>query len=312
MDLDNDGIKDLFFGQPNGRLTHYKGKGHLIFDPVGTEGDLQVNSKDFTMYYYAFPEIVDWNDDGLWDLIAHGKHNWDDAPNLLVFINEGTAGQYVFSKELQYQNEGGIGFPYIEPRVVPTVADLDYDGKKDIILGAANGEIHFYSNQGTNSAPLFDFDSKVVLTNDSGKYWTTVLPEVKPDIADLNGDGRLDIITGGCGNGKGEGGGSELDVYISYGYGDVGNNKIIKNSASLHNEKLFEIKVMNGKCHIANESDNDVSVSLYNLRGLEIVKKQKLSSKKSVVFTNLTIGNFYIAKIMNSEFVVSKKVLITK
>ncbi|MHC4942816.1 MAG: hypothetical protein ACYTG7_07320 [Planctomycetota bacterium] len=40
---------------------------------------------------------------------------------------------------------------------IPTVADMNNDGKKDLIVGRfEEGHIHLYLNQGTNLNPLFD------------------------------------------------------------------------------------------------------------------------------------------------------------
>ncbi len=306
MDLDNDGIKDLFFGNSNGGLMHYKGKGNLVFDEVGK---LQSNGSDFHVSYFAFPEVVDWNEDGLWDLLVHGKHNWDNATNLILFINEGTKEQYVFGKEKQSKDEGGTGFPYIEPRVVPTVTDLDYDGKKDIILGAANGELHFYSNVGTNNAPEYDFNNKVVIQNDGGSYWTENLPEVKPDFADINGDGLLDVVTGGNG---GKGGATEPGIYISYGYGSVENKekKIVAVKHGISNN--FKINYSNGKCLISNESTKMSTFSIFDLSGATVIGEQKLAAKRSVSISRLTVGKFYIAKIFSQGNTISKKLILIR
>jgi hypothetical protein len=44
----------------------------------------------------------------------------------------------------------------------PTAADWDGDGKKDLLMGQFNqGNIWFYSNQGTDAAPSFGSGTKI-------------------------------------------------------------------------------------------------------------------------------------------------------
>ncbi len=71
----------------------------------------------------------------------------------------------------------------------PTLGDLDGDGDLDLVIGEASGALNYYRNDGTRTAPAFTLVSDEWLGLDVGRRSTPVL-------ADLDGDGDLDLLVG--------------------------------------------------------------------------------------------------------------------
>ena len=67
------------------------------------------------------------------------------------------------------------------------------DGKKDLIIGALDGKIHVYINEGTNTEPDFRTEEIVQANGED-----LVVPSLRssPVIRAFDGDGQLDILTG--------------------------------------------------------------------------------------------------------------------
>ena len=74
----------------------------------------------------------------------------------------------------------------------PSLGDLDGDGDLDAIVGQADGTLHFFLNTGSASAPAF--------TQQTGAANPFNLMDVgydaAPALADLDGDGDLDVVLG--------------------------------------------------------------------------------------------------------------------
>ncbi len=72
----------------------------------------------------------------------------------------------------------------------PALADIDGDGDLDAFLGSSGGDIHFFSNTGSASAPAFASSS----LNPFGL--ANVGQRSSPELADIDGDGDLDAFIG--------------------------------------------------------------------------------------------------------------------
>ena len=72
---------------------------------------------------------------------------------------------------------------------VPALGDLDGDGDLDLVVGEASGTLNFFRNDGSGTAPAFAPAVEEWLGIDVGRRAT-------PALADLDGDGDLDLLVG--------------------------------------------------------------------------------------------------------------------
>jgi hypothetical protein len=170
----------------------------------------------------AAPELVDWNNDGLTDLLvgqAGGK--------IALFINRGVKGLPVFSgySNLKYINGEEIVSPDSHAACVcfgggpacatPRVADWNNDGRKDMIVGswgAANNGLVVFLNVGTDASPVFKQPQfcRFAIGSFSNYNGTGM-----PCLADWNGDGLLDVINGELCSTYGSLPNGTLDVFLA-------------------------------------------------------------------------------------------------
>jgi len=145
----------------------------------------------------------DWNEDGKKDIIS-GSNNGC----VYAYLNTGTNIQPIFSKsrwvssvKISRLNEKTnllylpSDCPYRDASLSPYIVDWNNDGKKDIVLGQASGEISVFINIWSNKQPIFSPEIKL---NDGD---IDVGSSSSPAMVDWNGDGKKDLIVG---NQKGE------------------------------------------------------------------------------------------------------------
>lgn len=176
-DLDGDGDLDLVVGnkldsgQRAGSLTLYVNEGSATAPSFREAGKLDVDEG-----YQMSPAFGDLDGDGDPDLVLG---SWRDQ---LAW----------------YRNEGGMKFTLADSAAFklsrgshasPSLGDLDGDGDLDVVVGENSGEVGWFRNVGSASAPQFELVSDTI----SG-----VRPNRRsaPRLVDIDGDGDLDIVTG--------------------------------------------------------------------------------------------------------------------
>jgi len=198
-DWDNDGLNDLIVGEGGGGYTEGKVR---IYINAGTASQPQ-----FTTYFYAqanggnltcpgsgclgcFPRVVYWDADARKDLLvgqADGK--------VKLFLNIATdenptfgAGSFLQVGPLASKANIDAG-----DRATPSAVDWNSDGKKDLVVGALDAKIHLFINEGTDTAPDFRVQT---FAQANGSDLLVPPSRSSPDVLDLNGDGKKDILTG--------------------------------------------------------------------------------------------------------------------
>lgn len=84
-----------------------------------------------------------------------------------------------------------VGFPIISPENI-CVTDVDRDGKNDLLVGKTDGRLQYWRNEGTISNPDYELEDDSFLGLSSSALRTSPACST----ADLNGDGKTDLIIG--------------------------------------------------------------------------------------------------------------------
>lgn len=187
VDLDGDSLKDLVIGGFNG-LNYYKNIGSATHPEWQKDSTVFANINPI-IGQDPKPAFADLDGDGDLDLfIGAGESilGGPDAGVTLGFRNIGTklAPSFVLDSTLV------AGIPDIGLNSFPAFADINNDGKIDLLLGRDTQTFVFFKNTGTSAAPVWTSDNSFTGNFESTTYWKD------PTFCDLNGDGKTDIIYG--------------------------------------------------------------------------------------------------------------------
>lgn len=148
---------------------------HVVGNGVNGRSGLAVSGA-------AAPFLVDFDNDSLFDLLVG-----DAAGQLTLF----PAMQLTSRGQLYFQPGKSLGLP-VMPGAVPFVADWNNDGRKDLLVGQADGTVKLFLNAGQEATPAFGAGQDLVVVG-------TVLNvggKAAPVVLDFDRDGVKDLVVG--------------------------------------------------------------------------------------------------------------------
>lgn len=198
-DIDDDGDLDLLLGRSNDN--------QLKFYESQVVENLSIN---WTTPEYSMlgdqgsrirPVLIDWDNDGDLDIILGNS-----AGEVKYFRNDGTPENYNFVYNGTWIDVGDYASP--------TFADVNNDGKIDMVCGENDAHMHLYNNTGTVENPVWvEIDSDMFNgCNYGGCSYTRGIPL----LVDFDNDGDYDIFSGGTYTDR------DRRTYIAY-YENTGN-----------------------------------------------------------------------------------------
>lgn len=183
-DWNGDGHFDLLLGDGEGRVILYENNGRQSFV---RKGPLQAGGRPLEVAGPSAPFAIDWDGDGVLDLLV------GDGEGRVHLFKGTAAGSLAMSAGEPLAADGepfSVGL-----HAAPFATDWNGDGRLDVLVGGGNGEIVLLLGQEggtlTNAGPLTGQQY-----NFFGTRTINVGHNAVPIVADWNGDGKKDLLTG--------------------------------------------------------------------------------------------------------------------
>jgi len=223
-DYDKDGDFDLLSGSWDGKFVYFKNYGNY------KKPDFKITATNFSSLdpgSYSSPIFVDIDGDGDMDIVSgaldgllycyinngtgfalnstvFAGHDigWQSIPAACDIDNDGDQdilmGAETGANTKFLRNNGGLSFTQDNSFITgitlpgysrPTFADVDNDGDFDLLFGRMGGTITYYENTGNKTAPVWTLNTTMF-------DGIEVKQNAAPGLADVDGDGKNDMIIG--------------------------------------------------------------------------------------------------------------------
>ncbi|GIL22215.1 MAG: hypothetical protein BroJett042_07280 [Bacteroidota bacterium] len=189
MDADGDGDQDMF-------ISNFAGPGFAstvrVYENTGsaTEANFKLVNEDFASFstsplFNVKIQFADMNADATLDFVFTATNFQTGITSLYFIPNQSTSRLDISGQTFQVVN-----FSFGQQENILLI-DVNLDGKTDILIGKATGAVQYWQNTG-GTQPVY------TLKNESFLGLTSSTARQNPALAaaDLDGDGRADLVMG--------------------------------------------------------------------------------------------------------------------
>ncbi len=284
-DLDNDGKDNLIVAHANGKISYYTDTAalsapnpgwKLVTDTLRDENNVAIDSTQFPM-----PFIYDMDGDGKKDLIIGSSAGW-----LYYYKNNGNAAQlklkHITSK---------LGLAKADPinlfsgYASPFIGKVDSTNVDYLLLGSSSGAIYRYTGfqNGNLTTPfqlLDTFYSNINRTKNSYSGFRSA-----PAVADLDGDGKMEMVLGNILGG--------VYLYKKQELTNISDQTIAKMPEVFVFPNPFQ-QQLNVKWKSSFATAQNVTIELYSLTGQMLAAQSVLSDNSALLSLQDLPAGFYL------------------
>lgn len=296
-DLDNDGDKDMLIGDDMGYIHYFDNQptadGTAKFVkkvermPDNTGSALDVKQ-------LATPQLVDVNEDGLLDMIA-GNHDG----RVYYYQNIGTLESPIFRLENNQWGAVQMRIPIKgnKGHAVPNLFKLE-DGRFRLLVSNDIGDLFLFEDIEDNiDGGPFTIVSEQLIPS------LEVL-EGSPTTADVDNDGRLDLLMGGL-----RGGVLWYETETVVGIED---NLSAKNKVSFYPNPAQNMLYFDFKNASISSFNVPVEVRIYNTLGQLVLTSMVEREQNEVSIEGLNSGLYFVELKVEGEWIGGEKLIIEK
>ncbi len=286
-DIDGDGKPDMISSDTSGYLMFFKDTAATGF-PVAYDAPVRLY-QNIHVDQYATPQLIDVNRDGLLDLVIGNR-----GGKLSYYKNTGTATVPHFDSITA--NFGGVNVRqystgYSQPFM------FDSAGSYKLMVGSERGRIYYYNNIDGNLTGNFHLVDSIFNVNTMNEFDGT---RVTVFGADIDGDGKMDIITGNQLGG--------VNLYVTTDYLGTHDRSNVQPYVSVFpnpSANELSIKVIGNNLTIS-------SIQVMDILGQEVRKATNMATSSTMTLdsSHLTNGVYFGKVVLNTYQTVVVKIVI--